>query len=191
MLKFLEDLYKAGFWESHPPLIMEKLGSRDFIQGLIESVAYRQGIGDLLAEGAARTADQIRNGWEFCAKYFPAYGAADQGIMRTHPGVALLWALDSRDPIIDQHAYLSWRYPVGDPRIELPLDRAKLISRLFGSEWLSITPTSPIAEMAVYAQTSCVINLLVVCDRSAISAAMAWKTAWGRVSGEPIGQCWL
>ena len=169
MLKFLEDLYKAGLWESHLSLHMEKLGSREFISGLIESVAYRQGIGDLLAEGAARAADQIRNGWEFCAKYFPAYGSASHGIMRTHPGVALLWALDSRDPIIDQHAYLKLAvsHPGDPPPYGLPLDRAKFISRiLFGSEMaIDHSDFAHKAEMTVYAQNkAAVINLLVVCD---------------------------
>jgi aldehyde:ferredoxin oxidoreductase len=169
MLDFLKDLYQAGLWESHPPLLMEKLGSREFINRLIESVAYRQGIGDLLAEGVARTADQIKDGWEFCAKYFPAYGSASHGVMRTHPGVALLWALDSRDPIIDQHAYLKLAvsHPGDPPPYGLPLDRAKLISRkLFGSEMaIDHSNFTHKAEMTVYAQNkAAVINLLVVCD---------------------------
>ena len=169
MLDFLKDLYQAGLWESHPPLLMEKLGSREFINRLIESVAYRQGIGDLLAEGAARTADQIKNGWEFCAKHFPAYGSASHGFMRTHPGVALLWALDSRDPIIDQHAYLKLAvsHPGDPPPYGLPLDRAKLISRkLFGSEMaIDQSNFAHKAEMTVYAQNkAAVINLLVICD---------------------------
>ena len=169
MVRLLEDFYRAGLIPRGWDLDFAKMGSREFLRTLLESVAFRQGVGDLLAEGCARVVDQIKNGWEYCAKYFPAYGSAWHGSLRDSPGVALLWALDSRDPIIDQHAYL--RLSVSHPNdpfpYKLPMERVKEISRkIFGSEKAvdhSTFGAKP--EMAIYAQNrGTIINLLVVCD---------------------------
>jgi len=169
MIKFLEDLYKAGGIEAQPELPLDKLGSREFIKGLLHSVAMRKGIGDLLTEGSARAADKIKNGWEFCSKYFPAHGSAEHESPRRYPGVALLWALDSRDPIIDQHPYfrVSATYLNRPQPYKLSLEHAKAISKiLLGSETaIDHSTFEDKAEAIIYAQNrSAVINILVVCD---------------------------
>ena len=105
MIRFLEDLFSSGNIQSQADLPLDILGSREFIQKFLDNIAFRKGIGYLLAEGSARVADQIENGWSSCSKYFPAHGSAEHESLRNNPGVALLWALDSRDPIIDQHPY--------------------------------------------------------------------------------------
>ncbi len=169
MLNFLNDLYEAGHMDIQPGLSLDKLGSREFIHELLDSIAMRKGLGDLLAEGCARAADQIKDGWKFCAKYFPAHGAAAHGSVRKFPGVALLWALDSRGPIADQHPYL--RLSSTDQTRPFPytvsLEEAKRISqKILGSEMaIDHSTFAHKPEAIVYMQNrSAVINILVVCD---------------------------
>ena len=171
MIDFLDDLHKAGHIRSQPDLPLEKIGSREFIQKLLESIAMRKGMGDLLAEGCARAADQLSHGWDFCSKYFPAHGSAVHGNepLREYPGIVLLWALDSRDPFIDHHAYL--RLALTDQTrahpYRLPHEEAKAISRkIFGSELAIDHSTYQYKpEAVIYAQNrSAVVNLMVVCD---------------------------
>ena len=169
MLSFLEDAYKAGVLDDTSGLPFDKIGSREFIQELLSGIAHRKGIGDLLAEGTARAADHIQNGWEFCSKYFPAHGQSQHESVRRHPGVALLWALDSRDPIIDQHPYyrLAGSYQTRPAPFRLSTELCKKISKkIFGSEGAIDNSTyDDKPEAVIYAQNrSAVINILVVCD---------------------------
>ncbi len=169
MIKFLGDLHKKRLIEPQTDLPLDKIGSREFIQKLLYLVSAREGIGDVLAEGCARTAGQIKGGWEVCSKYFPAYGSADHGVIRKYPGVALLWALDSRCPLIDQHAYsrLSSTYQIEPEPFTLAAERAKAISsRVFGSEMaIDHSTFKKKPEAIIYAQNrSAVIDILVVCD---------------------------
>ncbi len=169
MILFLKDLYKAGVIKDEPELPIEKIGSREFIQKLLRSIATRKGMGDLLAEGSARAADQIKDGWNYCSRYFPAYGQSQHESVRQYPGVALLWALDSRDPIIDQHPY--YRLAVSFQKRPQPytvsLEQSKIISnKIFGSESAINHSTFEYKpEAVIYAQNrSAVINILVLCD---------------------------
>jgi aldehyde:ferredoxin oxidoreductase len=169
MNKFLEEMFQSGNIKTQPELPLDKFGSREFIQALLNSIAYRRGVGDLLAEGCARAADHLKNGWEFCSKYFPAYGAAKHESVRDYPGVALLWALDSRDPIIDHHPYfyLSVKYQDYPDPFRLSRKDARAISRkILGSDMAIDHSTYQYKpEAVVYMQNrSAVINILVVCD---------------------------
>jgi aldehyde:ferredoxin oxidoreductase len=171
MLEFLEDLYKAGLLKESPELPMDQLGSREFIQKLLEDIAMRRGIGDLLSEGCSRVADRINGGWKFCAPYYPAHGSASHGTeqMIKYPVLALMWTLDSRDPFIDHHAYL--KLAVTDQLrpepYRLSQKHAKTISKnILGSERAVDHSTFEYkAEAAIYAQNrSAIVNILVVCD---------------------------
>ena len=169
MIHFLRDLHMAGHMEIQREFPIDKVGSREFIQKLLDSIAMRKGMGDLLAEGCARAADQIEDGWKSCSKYFPAYGSAQHGPVRKNPGVALLWALDNRSPIIDQHPYLrlSHSYQTQPQPYTLSLEHAKTISqKVFGSELAINRSTFDYKpEAVIYAQNrSAVINILVLCD---------------------------
>jgi aldehyde:ferredoxin oxidoreductase len=169
MVDFLQELHKAGNIKPQKEIPLEKIGSREFIQKLLEIVSLRRGIGDLLAEGCARTADEIEDSWKFAARYFPAHGSATHGKMRGYPEIALMWALDSRDPFIDHHAYL--RLGITDltrPKpYQLPQERAMAVARkIFGSEKAIDHSTFEYKPEAItYAQNrTAVINLLVICD---------------------------
>ena len=169
MVNFLGDLHGAGLLKDENGLPMDKIGSREFIQKLLKIITDREGIGDLLAEGCARVADQIRNGWEICGKYFPAYGSAAHGPMRDSPAVALLWALDSRCPVIDQHTYirLAFSFPNETPPYTLAMEKARDISEKFYGSPLAIDQDSFAFKPEAVIQTqnrAMVINTLVVCD---------------------------
>ena len=169
IVSLLKDLHEAGHIQAQPELPLDKIGSREFIQKLTESIATRRGIGDLFAEGGARAADRIKGGWEFASRYYPAQGSEAHGSVRNQPGIALQWALDSRDPIIDQHAYrrLSVSYQNDPQPYTLTLKHARAISRtLFGSEEAIDHSTFGYKpEAVVWAQNrSMVIDILVLCD---------------------------
>jgi aldehyde:ferredoxin oxidoreductase len=168
MLPFLEELQEIGNRTIRTELPYT-IGSRQFIQGLLNNVAYRQGIGDLLAEGTARAADKIEGAWDLCAKYFPAHGAAEHGNLREHPGLALQWALDSRGPVVDQHSYIRLAVTfLKDPGpYRLSSEDAMLISeKVFDSPKAIDSSTFDLKPEAIaYVQDrSCVINTLVLCD---------------------------
>jgi aldehyde:ferredoxin oxidoreductase len=169
MVPFLKDLAKAGYQEIESELPADKVGSREFIQLLLHRIALRQGFGDLLAEGCARVAERFPRGWDIGGRYFPAYGSAAHGPLRKGRGVAIMWALDSRCPVIDQHSYirLSISYMSEPLPYALAPEKAKAIShKVYGSE-AAIDPSTfdfkP--EAILHTQNrSAVINILVLCD---------------------------
>jgi aldehyde:ferredoxin oxidoreductase len=169
MVGYLRDLHEKGLIRADPGLPLDRIGSREFVQKLIEIIAKREGIGDLFAEGCARAADRIRHGWEFCLKYFPAYGSASHGDARSDPGVALQWALDSRDPIIDQHNYLRLSTSLREdppPYTLSDVGAKKLARRTYGSEIAVDRSTfEHKPEAVIYEQNrSGVKNALILCD---------------------------
>jgi aldehyde:ferredoxin oxidoreductase len=169
MVNFLKDLAKAGYQEIESELPMDKVGSREFIQLLLQRIALRQGLGDLLAEGCSRAAERFPKGWDIGGKYFPAYGSAAHGPLRKGRGVAIMWALDSRCPVIDQHSYirLSVSYMNEPLPYALAPEKAKAISRkVYGSEAAIDHSTFDCKPEAILhtQNRSAVIDVLVLCD---------------------------
>ena len=170
LVPWLQDLFNAGLLdEQKSGLPLSKVGSREFIEALLQNIAHREGIGDILAKGAPRAAGILPDAWPLYEKYYPAHGQTEHNSVRDYPAVALLWALDSRDPMIDHHAYrhLSvsrqrWPEPHG-----LSLEKAKAISeKIFGSKTAIDHQTyEEKSKVVAYCQNrSAVINSLVLCD---------------------------
>ena len=164
------EMYQNGIIdEKESGIPFSQYGSREFFEALLSNIVDRKGIGDLLAEGAPRAADKIQGAWPIYEKYHPAHGYSEHDSVREFPAIALMWALDSRDPLIDHHAYRHLsvsrqRWP--EPHT-LPLQKAKKIAeRIFGSPLAIDHSTYDYkAQTVVYAQhRSAVINLLVLCD---------------------------
>ena len=169
MVDLLKDLYDNGLLKPDPDLPLEKHGSREFITKLIELVAKREGIGELFADGCARAADKIHGAWEHSAKYYPAYGSAEHGGVRSDLGVALQWVLDSRDPIIDQHNYLRLSSSLREdpPPYTLSVEKADYLARkTYGSEVSVDRSTFEYKpQVAIFEQNrSGVKDALVLCD---------------------------
>jgi aldehyde:ferredoxin oxidoreductase len=60
MIKWLYACHKAGaLTEKETGLPLSKIGTREFLVKLLHSIAYREGFGDILAEGMVRAADKI------------------------------------------------------------------------------------------------------------------------------------
>ncbi|MBW1995411.1 MAG: hypothetical protein JRI77_13335 [Deltaproteobacteria bacterium] len=167
---WLKDLFDAGrLNEKTSGLPLTKLGSREFIESLLINIAYRKGIGDVLAEGAPRAAGILQDAWALYEKYYPAHGQTEHNSVRDYPAIALLWALDSRDPMIDHHAYRHlavsrqrWPKPHG-----LTAKEAQNISENIFETRTAIDHTTfaEKAKAVAYCQDrSAVINSLVLCD---------------------------
>jgi aldehyde:ferredoxin oxidoreductase len=136
---------------------------------LLNSIAFRKNIGDILADGAVRAANRLPGAWSLYEKYYPAHGQSEHNSVRDFPGIALLWALDSRDPMIDHHAYRHLsvsrqRWP--EPYTVSPEKAQAISERIFGSK--TAIDHSTYAEKAravAYCQDrSAIINSLVLCD---------------------------
>jgi aldehyde:ferredoxin oxidoreductase len=170
LVLWLTDLHHAGLIDGEGAgLPFDKVGSRECIEALLSAIALRQGIGDILAEGAPRAAQALPETWSLYEKYYPAHGQTEHNSVRDYPAIALFWALDSRDPMIDHHAYRHLavsrqRWP--KPH-QLPRDAAQDIAKkIFGSESAIDHGTyEEKAGVVAYCQNrSAVINSLVLCD---------------------------
>ncbi len=170
MAPWLRDLFRAGLIdEESSGLPVGRFGSQEFITALLQAIAGRRGLGDILAEGAARAAESLPGAWPLYEKYYPSHGQTEHDSVRSFPGVALLWALDSRDPLIDHHAYrhlsvsrLRWPAPH-----RLHKKQAEAISeKIFGTKKAIDHNTYAAKAPAVaYCQNrSRLINCLVLCD---------------------------
>ena len=106
MVPWLKDLFDVGLInEKDSGLPLSQFGSREFIVELLTSIAFRRKLGDILAEGAARAASMLPETWPLYESYYPAHGQVEHNSVRDFPGIALLLALDSLEPMIDHNAY--------------------------------------------------------------------------------------
>ena len=168
MLPFLRDIYEAGY-VNDGDIPFEEYGSRHFIRTFLESIVHRKGIGSLLAEGGPRFAERIKNGWSIGEKYYPAHGSPLHEGLEQYPGLALMWATDSRDPIVDHHSYrkISVTFRSYPPPLRYTEDTLNRIAeKLFGNGGAIDQSTfRDKAKAILYSQNrSVIINLLVVCD---------------------------
>jgi aldehyde:ferredoxin oxidoreductase len=169
MLSFLKEAYDEGLIMDQPEIPLRRYGGREFIHKFLDSIAQRKGLGDLLSEGGPRAADEMSGSWEIGAKYYPAHGSSFHGNLRNYPGLALMWATDSRDPIIDNHAYRRIvttvkSYP--PPRTYTDEEANRISKKIFGTaKAIDRSNFEEKAKAIIYSQNkSAVINLLVVCD---------------------------
>jgi aldehyde:ferredoxin oxidoreductase len=90
--------------------------SATFWEEFLESIAYRRGLGDKLAEGGLRAAYQLALGPDIARRFYTAWGFG--GHWDGHGGLqnhivypfwlvaALQWATDTRDPYSSSHGYV-------------------------------------------------------------------------------------
>lgn len=142
MVKWIVRGVSAGvLTEENTGLPLKKIGSLEFIQALTKMMAYREGFGDILANGVARAAETMGLGWDkvdpdFMSKgeRFAAYGP------RMLITTGFLWAMEPRQPIQQLHEVsslvLQWvRTYKGDPDTFMTSDLVRRIGkRLWGDE---------------------------------------------------------
>jgi aldehyde:ferredoxin oxidoreductase len=98
MIDWLVNLLDAGvISEAETGLPFDRLGEYDFAEALVQKIAYREGFGDVLAEGLSRAADIIgKNASGYLRRYHR--GFANQFDGRILPVFALKLAMESRLP---------------------------------------------------------------------------------------------
>ena len=155
IIPWLDDCHRAGLLtEKDTGLPLKEIGSQRFIEVLLRKIAYREGFGDLLAEGGQRAAMKIggkaKNRLEL---YYTRAGGF--GGYREHWGylggfptgyamsyLALLWVVDNRD-VFSSHNLMSQLWGAADtigqnPRTAIPEDLTPILRPVmkyaYGSE---------------------------------------------------------
>jgi aldehyde:ferredoxin oxidoreductase len=105
IIAWLEACYQSGYLtEKETGLDISKLGTREFIERLIRIISYREGFGDILAEGLLRAGERLG---EVAKAHFPesvgGVGLGSGYSPREYITTALLWAFEPRQPIAQLH----------------------------------------------------------------------------------------
>jgi len=146
----------------------------EFWSRLLRKIAYREGIGNVFAEGLPRAADLLGRGKEFLPHVAHGFETHWDGHFFGAPCYpywlvsALEWALDSRDPLCHGYAQeITWWWD----RFRGPLSIEKIkkaAARVYGSE-ASVDPESGYAykaQPAVWQQHRLVVKDSVpICDQ--------------------------
>jgi aldehyde:ferredoxin oxidoreductase len=112
--------------------------SPSFWVALLHAIAYREGLGDALAEGGWVAARALHLGEDLARAHYPGWGYAAHCDGRDGWGItfpywlapALQWAVDTRDPFSSGHGYL-WVQDVAEAAAGLePAARAAALERL-------------------------------------------------------------
>ena len=108
LVTWLSDCYAAGILtEAETGLPLSKLGSIEFIETLVKKISFREGFGDILAQGTVKAARTIGRGSD---QYISRAGIATPGSEkgdydpRYMLANALLYATEPRRPIQMLHA---------------------------------------------------------------------------------------
>lgn len=163
--------------------------SAQFWVTLLRRIAYREGIGNLLAEGTCRAADRCfeGRGKQFLLRIYPGAPEAPLGQVGHWDGhygwgppfphwlvSALIWTFDTRDPGSDTlHAFTnrvtSWAKEYSG--ILTRSQMADVAKRVYGSEGaydpsVSYDPPSAKVRPAIWhTDRGCVVSSLVVCEQ--------------------------
>jgi aldehyde:ferredoxin oxidoreductase len=116
MVDWLYSCYHAGsLTEKETGLPLSRIGTREFLEKLLHSIAYREGFGDILAEGLARIGDKVSDK----ARGLLSYNVAPIGIHDLFPPRifvvnALLYPMEPRvhHNILHEAAWvvLAWNF---------------------------------------------------------------------------------
>jgi aldehyde:ferredoxin oxidoreductase len=138
MVDWLYACYKSGvFTEAGTGLPLSKIGTREFLEKLLHAIAYREGLGDILAEGMVRARDKVPE--KAGAKYFHSIapiGQQDGVPPRAFLAHALIYPFENRMHPISVHemGYLRmpWSMNQADPSSSPVTPEVMLhIARLF------------------------------------------------------------
>ncbi|MFC1971583.1 aldehyde ferredoxin oxidoreductase C-terminal domain-containing protein, partial [Chloroflexota bacterium] len=99
IINWLYDCHKLGYiTEQETGLPLSRIGTRDFLEKLCHVIAYREGFGDILAEGLVRMGDRVSA--EARARFSPTIrvvGDTNKNASRTYIANALLKAMEPRE----------------------------------------------------------------------------------------------
>lgn len=176
LILWLVEEYKAGtLTEEETGIAWSKLGSRAFIEDFLHKVAYREGFGDVIADGPAAVfrhlGEKARDGYE---AHFPARSQAEHYSVRAYPLVLMQWAMGSRDPLSGAHDWTVLVYWSGmnwprDQKGALTPEQLKAIGEeVYGSEASvdAFTYEDKARVATIVQNMSSLKNSLVLCDWS-------------------------
>ncbi|MBL7119261.1 MAG: hypothetical protein ISS53_01100 [Dehalococcoidia bacterium] len=135
MLAWLYRCYRAGLTsEENTGLPMSKLGSLEFIETLVRMISFREGFGDILAQGLAKAVNTIGSDAAAQVRHIDPYEP------RLYITTALLWAMEPREPIQELHEvglplaqWVSWAKGIEGAYVSSDVMRA-IAKRFWGSE---------------------------------------------------------
>jgi len=119
LIMWLSRCHKAHILsEDETGLPLSKLGSLEFIQTLLHTIAFREGFGDILAEGTLKAANIVgKNSDRYITDYMIKTGEDSPYGSRMHITTGLLYATEPRMPIQQLHEVglpvLLWALRIG------------------------------------------------------------------------------
>jgi aldehyde:ferredoxin oxidoreductase len=123
MIDWLYRCYKSGsLTERETGLPLARIGTRDFLEKLLHSIAYREGFGDVLAEGLVRAAEQVPGRARAALTHTVApVGQMDLLPARAIVAHALIYPMEPRvhQPLTHEIAFLRAAWNVNQVRPEL------------------------------------------------------------------------
>jgi aldehyde:ferredoxin oxidoreductase len=142
MIDWLWECFNRGVYtEGETGLPLSKIGSRQFLESLLHAIAYREGFGDLLAEGMIRARSRVK---PEAAALFPRsvapIGSADGVPPRAYIAHALIYPFEPRMHPIGVHEidYLAipWDIHQHDPSASnlAPEHYLEIARKWWGSE---------------------------------------------------------
>jgi len=161
-----------------------RLDRGEFWRELLRKIAYREGIGDVLAEGVRRAADALGKGHRYLSHMAHGYVEhwVGRGIQSPLPFPywilsALCWATDSRDPFSDHHR----TYELGYETKYLTHAQERSISRrLYGSEKTLDPDYTHKAQRVIWHQNRCCVDeCLILCEFGGFPIVSSEATADG------------
>jgi aldehyde:ferredoxin oxidoreductase len=105
MIMWLSRVHKAGIIsEEETGLPLSKLGSLEFIETLLHKIAFREGFGDVLADGTIKAAERVgKNSANLIKDYMAKSGENNVYGPRLYLTTGLFYAMEPRMPIQQLH----------------------------------------------------------------------------------------
>jgi len=111
IIDWLYACYQSGvLTEQETGLPLSKIGTREFLEKLLHSIAYREGFGDVLAEGLARVREKVSDKARALFSHFVAtIGQNDLFPPRAFVVTALLYPMEPRvhHPLLHEIAFVN------------------------------------------------------------------------------------
>ncbi len=131
IINWLYACYQSGsLTEQETSLPLSKIGTREFLERLLHSIAYREGFGDILAEGLLRAGEKVSEPAR--AMFSPTIAAIGQHDIyppRAFVAHALLYPMEPRvyQPIVHEllFTWVVWKIHLAQP------ERSPVTSKVF------------------------------------------------------------
>ena len=139
IINWLYDCYKSGsLTEQETGLPLKTIGTREFLEKLLHSIAYREGFGDILAEGLVRAGEKVSD--RARAKF--AHSVSPVGQMDLLPARAivvhsLIYPMEPRvhQPLTHEIAFLRAAWNVNQVRPDLSPITTRIVHEVARVFW--------------------------------------------------------